>query len=309
MATETEAHLDWFQFLEARLQTAVQAAVAAGSDPDDALRGLYISDEQALALAAEGGRPQPSGPLGEAADAAGRDGRETRARRPRQLRAGAVRRSRAAPSLRPSVRVPPGRRHATGWRARGSPPTCWPASGSGAADVLACFGPAAPLSRRGAIRVPPADPTATLADRPVKVADRLTAFLLGAGDLAEAAAGVRLRRRDPQPVSGRDESVQRIAMLLATRTRLPLVVCGPDGGAILAAAAGAPLVLLGRTGARPAGRDRRRPTRRRARRRGCCVSTGSRTSRRPSAHNCCGRSTRVRSGSCCSRRVAATRSR
>ena len=67
MATETEAHLDWFQFLEERLRTAVQAAVASGSDPDDALRGLYISDEQALALAAEGGRPQPSGPLAEAA--------------------------------------------------------------------------------------------------------------------------------------------------------------------------------------------------------------------------------------------------
>ena len=73
------------------------------------------------------------------------------------------------------------------------------------------------------------------------MADRLTAFLLGAGDLAEAAAGVRLRRRDPQPVSGREESVQRISMLLAARTRLPLVVCGPDSGAILAAAAGTPL--------------------------------------------------------------------
>ena len=34
-------------------------------------------------------------------------------------------------------------------------------------------------------------------------------------------------------------------MLLATRTRLPLVVCGPDGGAILAAAAGVPLFLIG----------------------------------------------------------------
>ena len=67
MATETEAQLDWFQFLEARLQSAVQTAVAAGSDPDDALRGLYISDEQALALAAEGGRPHAAGPLADAA--------------------------------------------------------------------------------------------------------------------------------------------------------------------------------------------------------------------------------------------------
>ena len=49
-------------------------------------------------------------------------------------------------------------------------------------------------ARRGAIRLLPADAAMTLADRPVKVTDRLAAFLLGAADLADAAAGLALRR-------------------------------------------------------------------------------------------------------------------
>jgi MoxR-like ATPase len=112
-------------------------------------------------------------------------------------------------------------------------------------DVLACFSPGGTLQRTGAIRMPAAEATTTLADRPVKVADRLAAFLLGAGGLGAVHGGVRLRALEAQPATGRQESVQRIALLLAARTRLPLVVCGPDAGAIVACAARAPLVLLG----------------------------------------------------------------
>ena len=57
--SDSDTQLDWFRFLDARLQVAVQEAVAGGNDPDDALRGLYISDEQALAMAASGGSPAP----------------------------------------------------------------------------------------------------------------------------------------------------------------------------------------------------------------------------------------------------------
>jgi MoxR-like ATPase len=117
--------------------------------------------------------------------------------------------------------------------------------GVAASDVLACFAPGAPLQRTGAIRMPAAEATTTLADRPVKVADRLAAFLLGAGALGAVHGGVRLRSVEAQPATGRQESIDRIALLLAARTRLPLVVCGPDAGAIVACAARAPLVLLG----------------------------------------------------------------
>ena len=191
MATETEAQLDWFLFLEARLQSAVQAAVAAGNDPDDALRGLYISDEQALALAAEGGRPHAAGPL---ADASTRLA-QTAERLGLDALDSSVLALSAAPELHPRF----GRLYAylqdDVTRRLASPRLAADLLAGefvARSDVLTCFGPDAPLSRRGAIRLPPADATATLADRPIKVADRLTAFLLGAGDLAEAAAGVRL---------------------------------------------------------------------------------------------------------------------
>lgn len=42
---------DYFALLDTRLRAAVHAALAGGADPHDVLRGLYISDEQALALA------------------------------------------------------------------------------------------------------------------------------------------------------------------------------------------------------------------------------------------------------------------
>jgi hypothetical protein len=236
VSSATEAQLDWFQFLDGRLQAAVQAAVAAGNDPDDSLRGLYISDEQALALAAGTG-PPPAHRLQEAADRLGLDSLDS-----------SVLALCAAPELHPRF----GRLYAylqdDVTRRMPSPRLAADLlSGDGVerSDVFACFGPGAPLSRGGAIRLPAVDATATLADRPVKVADRLAAFLLGAGDLADAAAGFRLRQLGAQAATGRDESVRHIALLLAARTRLPLVVCGPDSGAILAAAAGAPLILLG----------------------------------------------------------------
>jgi len=233
----TEAQLDWFQFLEGRLQAAVQEAVAGGSDPDDSLRGLYISDDQALSLAGGDGPPLPARRLTEAAGRLALDALDT-----------SVLALCAAPELHPRF----GRLYAylqdDVTRRLASPRLAADLlSGDSVepSDVLACFGPSAPLLRGGAIRLPAADASVTLADRPVKVADRLAAFLLGAGDLADAAAGVSLRQLAAAPATGRDEVVERIALLLATRTRLPLIVCGPDAGAIVAAAARAPLVLLG----------------------------------------------------------------
>jgi ATPase family associated with various cellular activities (AAA) len=235
--TATGTALDWFQFLEGRVQAAVQAAVAAGNDPNDSLRGLYISDEQAMAMAAEPGPPSPGARLDEAVARLGLDALDS-----------SVLALCAAPELQPRY----GRLYAylqdDVTRRLASPRLAAEllcGEGVHAADVLACFEPASRLSSGGAIRLITADATTTLADRPVKVADRLAAFLLGAGDLGSAAAGARLRRIEADPASGREESIAEIAPMLAAQTRLPLIVCGPDAGAVIAAAAGAPVLVLG----------------------------------------------------------------
>ncbi|HEY2318984.1 MAG TPA: ATP-binding protein [Solirubrobacteraceae bacterium] len=235
--TATGTALDWFQFLEGRVQAAVQAAVAAGNDPNDSLRGLYISDEQALAMAAEPGPPSPGSRLAEAVARLGLDALDS-----------SVLALCAAPELQPSygrlyayLQDDVTRRLATPRLA--AELLC--GEGVHSADVLACFEPASRLSSGGALRLITADATATLADRPVKVADRLVAFLLGAGDLGSVAAGVRLRRIEADPAVGRQGAVAEIGPLLAAQTRLPLIVCGPDAGAVVAAAAGVPVLVLG----------------------------------------------------------------
>jgi hypothetical protein len=237
VSSGTEAALDWFRFLDARLHAAVQAAVAGGADPDDSLRGLYISDEQALALAGDGGGPHAPGELAVATERLVLDQLDS-----------LVLALCAAPELHPRF----GRLYAylqdDVTRKLASPRLAADLlSGEelGRSDVLARFAPGAPLSRTGAIRLLTTEATSALADRPVKVADRLAAFLLGARSLADSAAGTPLRQVVLQPASGRDEAAKEVAMLLAADTLLPLVVCGPDADAIVAGAARAPVVLLG----------------------------------------------------------------
>jgi hypothetical protein len=113
-------------------------------------------------------------------------------------------------------------------------------------DVLACFDPRSRLSRVCAIRLLVPDPAVPLADRGVKVADRLAAFVLTAGGgLVEAGAPAPLRRVALVPDGcGRDGAIEEVGRLLAADTRLPLLVCGPDAPAVLAAAAQQPLILI-----------------------------------------------------------------
>src|SRR5215210_9243043 len=60
-----------FAFLDARLKAHVERAAAGDPNPGDPLRGLYISDDQALALAADA---QAEGADARLADAAARLG-------------------------------------------------------------------------------------------------------------------------------------------------------------------------------------------------------------------------------------------
>jgi SpoVK/Ycf46/Vps4 family AAA+-type ATPase len=235
---QPEAPRDWLGFLDERVRDAVAAVAAADENPDDPLRGLYISDEQALSLAAGPGTTGTEGRLLTAAERLGLDALDS-----------AVLAVCAAPELHPRF----GRLYAylqdDVTRRLASPrlaASLLAGEGVDRADVLACFGARAPLRRHGAVRLLRPDDSSALADRPVKLADRLAAYLLGAGgDLADTAAAIPLRRAAPGPeLGGRDDVVAQVARLLRSGTRLPLVVCGPDAVAVVAAAAGTTLLLL-----------------------------------------------------------------
>jgi hypothetical protein len=214
----------------------VDRAVVRGADPHDALRGLYISDEHALALAAEEDGPPAPPTLSVAAERLGLGAVD-------QLVLALC----AAPELDPRFGRLYSYLHDDVTRKLASPRLAADLLADESLpreEVLACFAPGAPLARRGAVRLLTGDVVAPLADRQVKVADRLAAFLLGAVQLADAAAGTALRHVAPDELTGRAEVTDRLGLLVAADTRLPLVVCGPDGGAVLAAAAHAPVVLL-----------------------------------------------------------------
>jgi MoxR-like ATPase len=239
VTTLIEARGSWFAFLDGRLRSAVRAVAAADPNTDDALRGLYISDEQALSLAGNLGSQTAEPLLTAAAERLALDALDA-----------AVLAICSAPELHPrygrlyaylqddvTKRLPSPRLVAT----------LLGAEAVDQADVLACFAPEARLMRSGATRILVPDPAVPLADRPVKLADRLAAFLLGARKgLLEAGAPIPLRRVPHQPSPfGREDVIAEVQRLLQAQTQLPLVVCGPDASAIVAAAAGCPLVLLG----------------------------------------------------------------
>ncbi|MGZ4234697.1 MAG: ATP-binding protein [Solirubrobacteraceae bacterium] len=228
----------WFEFLDARVQAAVRAVAAVDDNQDDALRGLYISDDQALTLAGDLGAQDADPALETAVDRLGLDALDA-----------AVLAVCAAPELHPRY----GRLYAylqdDVTRRLPSPrlvASLLTGDGVESHHVLACFAPNARLVAVGAVRILVPDQAVPLADRPVKLADRLAAFILGAGTgLLEAGAPVALRRVALQPgIVGRDESVADVARSLQAETHLPLVVCGPDASAIVATAAGRPRVLL-----------------------------------------------------------------
>jgi hypothetical protein len=173
----------WFAFLDARLRAAVQAIAVKDASADDSLRGLYISDEQALALAGDLGATDADSLLAAAANRLCLDPVDA-----------AVLAVCAAPEVHPRY----GRLYAY---LRGDVTRRLPSrrlvahllSGDGvdAPDVLDCFAPNRRLAALGALRLLHTDQFVPLVDRPVKVADRLAAFLLGAG---EAGAPLAVRR-------------------------------------------------------------------------------------------------------------------
>ncbi|HTN25284.1 MAG TPA: hypothetical protein VL120_14940, partial [Solirubrobacteraceae bacterium] len=110
--------------------------------------------------------------------------------------------------------------------------------GAAVADVLAALAPDGRLRRSGAVRLAPAPEATALADRPVVLADRLAALLLGAA-IDDPARGARLRRSAPPRLPfGRAEAVARLAALLASPRRPLVAAHGPDAALAVASATG-----------------------------------------------------------------------
>src|SRR5215468_1370751 len=178
VASSVEVSTGWFTFLDDRMRAAVRTAAAVDDNPDDALRGLYISDEQALSLAASTSAGELDALLGEVAERLELDALDA-----------AVLAVCVGPELHPRFGRLYGYLQDDVTRRLASPRLAAEllcGEGVERGDVLGSFGPEARLSRLGAIRLLAADGPLPLADRSVKVADRLAAFLLGAeGGLAE----------------------------------------------------------------------------------------------------------------------------
>ena len=115
--------------------------------------------------------------------------------------------------------------------------------GLSSADVMAAFDADGRLRRLGALKLM-GDAQTPLAERPVKVADRLAAVLLG-GRMDESAQPTRLRMVAlPAHAPGRDEAVAIVTALLRRESHLPIVLAGPDADSLLATAFGRPLVAV-----------------------------------------------------------------
>jgi hypothetical protein len=224
-----------FDVLDSRIRRAVESVAGTDPNPADPFRGLYISDELALSLA----RATPDGGLdarlAEARELLGLDALET-----------AVLGLCAAPELSPHYGRLFAYLHDDVTRKLATPRLVARLIGDDAVrpgDVLACFASDRSLRRSGAIRLlDPTDAT-PLAERQVKVGDRLAAFLLGSG-LDEPPRNGRLRAVElPAYDAGRADAVAELRAQVASDSMIPLVVAGPDAAVLVAVAMGRRLVL------------------------------------------------------------------
>ena len=143
VAAETAAAAAVFVAVAERVRRAVAAVAATDPHPSDPFRGLYVSDEAALAPGERDRRRRRR-----RADRVGR--RAARPERARPSGARPLRGAGAGPPVRPAARATFTMTSREGSRARGSPPGCWRTTTAESDAVLARFAADAPLRRVGA---------------------------------------------------------------------------------------------------------------------------------------------------------------
>jgi ATPase family associated with various cellular activities (AAA) len=235
--TSTRAGELGVRFAETEQLVRVAVGLVASTDPrpDDPFRGLYVSDELAVTLAGDATDRDLDGRLNEAA--------ELLALGPLDARVLALC---LAPELDPRYGRLLAYLHDDVTRRFASPRLAARLLGGADADedhVLSCLDREAPLRRAGAISLLDGDAQVPLAERPIKVAERLVSFVLGV-DLHEDRLTDRARLVPvPRTDLGRPAAVAELRGLLAADSRLPLAVLGSDSVEVLAAATGSPLIV------------------------------------------------------------------
>src|SRR3954463_12602668 len=218
--TEAQQAAISFGFIDRRVMSAVERVAGSDPDPGDPFRGLYISDEVALRLP-HAGEDEPSDAdarLHAVVQALGLD-----------LLEAAVLAVCAATELNPRY----GRLYAylqdDVTRKLPSPRLVGQlleGEGLTSADVMSAFDTHGRLRHLGALKLL-GDAQTPLAERPIKVADRLAAALLG-GRMDESPQPTRLRMVPlPAHAPGREEAVQIVSAVLRNPSHLPVVLAGP----------------------------------------------------------------------------------
>ena len=234
MSSAAEHPLSW-RSISGRVRAAVEGMASTDPNPTDPFRGLYVSDELALSLACEAPAGDLDARLASVAKSLELDPVEQ-----------AVLGICAAPELDPRCGRLYAYLHDDVTRKLASPrlvARLLEAENVPSAEVLVRFAHDRPLRRRGAITLLDGDGQIPLAERLVKVADRLAAHLLGTRLEAPPAGGKLRRIAMSDHDVGRADSVAELRALLTAPSRLPLLVAGPDAHGLLAAALKRPLLV------------------------------------------------------------------
>jgi ATPase family associated with various cellular activities (AAA) len=223
-----------FAVLDARVRAAVESIAATDPSPSDPFRGLYITDDIARSLARSGSVEGFDDRLAEAARRLGLDSLET-----------AVLGLCAAPELSPHYGRLFAYLHDDVTRKLASPrlvARLLSADGVEPGDVLARLDEGCALRSTYALEILAADEI-PLAERGIKVADRLAAYLLGSR--LDSPEDVRVEVV-PVPTEGigREDAVGEVRALLGGSSTLPLAVAGNDAKLVLASALGRPLLVV-----------------------------------------------------------------
>ena len=218
-----------------RVRRAVAAVAATDPHPSDPFRGLYVSDEAALALASGSTVDGVDERIASAGALLGLEGLDL-----------PVLALCAAPELDPRFGRLLSYLHDDVTRRLASPRLAARLLANDPSEsdaVFARFAADAPLRRVGAVRLLDGEATTPVAERLVKVDDRLASHLLGAG-LAARPPGDRLVH--PSAVNGsRAGTVARLRNALRDLgPGVPLLAVGADGPELLAAAWGGPVLVV-----------------------------------------------------------------